>query len=56
MKPTPFNSEKDLAPIPFTIWHCRLAAELKEAGLSWVPHVGRKTRLAPNLASDPLAL
>ena len=40
MKPTPFDPEKHLAPIPFTLKHCRLAAELKEAGLSWVPHVG----------------
>lgn len=40
MKPTPFNPETDLPPIPFDLRHCQLAAELKKAGLPWTPHVG----------------
>ena len=40
MKPTPFNPETDLPPIPFDLRHCRAAAQLKERGLSWTPHVG----------------
>lgn len=40
MKPTPFNPETDLPPIPFEDRHCELAASLKEAGLEWTPHVG----------------
>lgn len=40
MKPTPFNPETDLAPIPFDLGHCHLAAELKKAGLPLIPHVG----------------
>ena len=40
MKPTPFNPETDLAPIPFTEKHCQAASKLKKAGLLWKPHVG----------------
>jgi hypothetical protein len=40
MKSTPFNIATDLPPIPFDMRHCRLAAELRTAGLSWTPHVG----------------
>ena len=40
MKPTPFNPQKDLPPIPFDLQHCQAAAQLKERGLSWNPHVG----------------
>ena len=40
MKPTPFNSETDLPPIPFDLRHCQAAAQLKERGLPWTPHVG----------------
>jgi hypothetical protein len=40
MKPTPFNPETDLSPIPFDEQHRHLAAQLKEAGLTWKPHVG----------------
>jgi hypothetical protein len=40
MKPTPFNPETDFAPIPFHLRHCQVAAELKQAGLPWTPHVG----------------
>ena len=40
MKPTPFNPETDLPPIPFDPRHCQAAAQLKEKGLSWIPHVG----------------
>ena len=40
MKPTPFNPETDLAPIPFEMRHCQAAAQLKEEGLAWTPHVG----------------
>ncbi|UCG20976.1 MAG: hypothetical protein JSU80_14935 [Deltaproteobacteria bacterium] len=40
MKPTPFNPETDLPPIPFDLRHCQAAAQLKERGLSWTPHVG----------------
>ena len=40
MKPTPFNPETDLAPIPFDMRHCLVAAELKQAGMPWTPHVG----------------
>lgn len=40
MHSTPFNIESDLAPIPFDRNHCEMAAQLKEAGLPWNPHVG----------------
>lgn len=40
MKPTPFNPETDLPPIPFDLRHCQAAAQPKERGLSWTPHVG----------------
>jgi hypothetical protein len=40
MYATPFNSETDLAPIPFDRRLCKMAAKLKEAGLLWRPHVG----------------
>ncbi|MBN2433002.1 MAG: hypothetical protein JXQ27_16140 [Acidobacteria bacterium] len=40
MKPTPFDPARDLAPLPFTDDVCRLAADLKAAGLPWEPHVG----------------
>jgi len=40
MKPTPFNPETDLAPLPFD-GRCRQTAlRLKMAGLAWEPHVG----------------
>ena len=40
MKPIPFNSQKDLAPVFFDIKTCRLANELKRLGIPWQPHVG----------------
>ena len=40
MKPTPFNPETDLPPIPFDLRHCQAAAQLKDRGLPWTPHVG----------------
>lgn len=40
MKPTPFDPERDLAPIPFEERVYRAAAGLKAAGLAWRPHVG----------------
>ena len=40
MKPTPFNQEKDIAPLPFNQRLCHLAREMKALGLSWTPHVG----------------
>jgi hypothetical protein len=40
MKPTSFNPETDLPPIPFDLRHCQAAAQLKERGLPWSPHVG----------------
>jgi len=40
MKPTPFNPNTDLPPIPFEDRHCHMAASLKDAGLDWTPHVG----------------
>jgi hypothetical protein len=40
MKPAPFDPETDLATTPFEGRHCQLAAELKDAGLRWTPHVG----------------
>jgi hypothetical protein len=40
MKPTPFNPKTDLPPIPFDLRHCQAAAQLKEGGLPWTPHVG----------------
>jgi hypothetical protein len=40
MKATAFKEETDFPPIPFDIRHCRLANELKNAGLIWKPHVG----------------
>ena len=40
MKPTLFYPETDFAPIPFHLRHCQVAAELKQAGLPWTPHVG----------------
>jgi hypothetical protein len=40
MKPIPFDSSRDLAPMPFSAELCRLGLELKRAGLCWKPHVG----------------
>jgi len=40
MKPIPFSPANNHAPIPFNRQLCLLAQELKEAGLSWQPHVG----------------
>jgi hypothetical protein len=40
MKPIPFNSQKDLAPVSFDTRSCRLANELKQLGIPWLPHVG----------------
>ena len=40
MQPIRFDPKKDLAPIPFDEDICRLAADLKELGLDWRPHVG----------------
>ena len=40
MKPTPFNPETDLPPIPFDLRHCKAAALLNDRGLTWTPHVG----------------
>ncbi|MGD8253240.1 MAG: hypothetical protein PVJ11_01300 [Syntrophobacterales bacterium] len=40
MKPTPFNPETDLPPIPFDLRHCQAAAQVKDRGLPWTPHVG----------------
>ena len=40
MTPIHFNPETDLAPIPFDERICRLAADLKNLGLNWQPHVG----------------
>jgi hypothetical protein len=40
MRPTPFDPQNDLPPMPFEERHCLLAGRLKEAGLPWRPHVG----------------
>ena len=40
MKPTPFNPETDLPPIPFDLRHCQAATQVKDRGLQWTPHVG----------------
>ena len=40
MKPIPFNSDKDLAPIPFVPALIEAARRLKQLGLPWTPHVG----------------
>jgi len=40
MQATPFELSEDLEPIPFTRELCKLAFEMKEAGLPWKPHVG----------------
>ena len=40
MKPTPFNPDTDLAPIPFSQELCQTAEQLKQNGLLWHPHVG----------------
>lgn len=40
MKPTPFDPQTDLAPIPFDGRHREEARRLKQAGLAWEPHVG----------------
>ena len=40
MKLIPFNSQQDLAPMVFDIRICRLAAEIKQLGITWQPHVG----------------
>ena len=40
MKPIPFNSQKDLAPVIFDSQTCNLANELKRLGIPWKPHVG----------------
>jgi hypothetical protein len=51
MKPTPFNLQEDLPPIPFDERHRLLAQSLKEAGLPWKPHVGCFVR-DPNARID----
>ena len=40
MKTKRFDSEKDLAPMPFDEDICRKALEMKKSGLAWQPHVG----------------
>ena len=40
MKTKRFDSEKDLAPMPFDEDICRKAFEMKKSGLAWQPHVG----------------
>ncbi len=40
MKPTPFDPQTDLPPVPFEARCLRLAAALKQSGLEWNPHVG----------------
>ena len=40
MKPTPFEPETDLAPIPFSTRQLALARRMKDGGLTWRPHVG----------------
>jgi hypothetical protein len=40
MKPTPFDEQEDLEPIPFSDDLRRLALNMKRAGLLWKPHVG----------------
>jgi hypothetical protein len=40
MKPIPFNSQKDLAPMVFDSHICHLAQEIKGLGIRWHPHVG----------------
>jgi len=39
MKPTAFNSETDLPPIPFEKSVCEKALVLKTSGLDWTPHM-----------------
>ena len=40
MKATPFNRDKDLAPLPFDQKICDAAKNLKDSGVEWTPHVG----------------
>jgi hypothetical protein len=40
VKPIAFDPETDLAPIPFDQRTLELALKLKNAGLTWHPHVG----------------
>ena len=40
MKTKRFDSQKDLAPMPFDKDICRKALEMKKSGLAWQPHVG----------------
>jgi hypothetical protein len=40
MTPVPFDTDRDLAPIPFDDRICQLALKLKSSGLEWRPHVG----------------
>jgi hypothetical protein len=40
MKSQKYNSNKDLAPMPFDERICRRALEMKKYGLGWRPHVG----------------
>jgi len=40
MMPLQFDSEADLPPIPFDERNRRLAGEMKNADLTWKPHVG----------------
>jgi hypothetical protein len=40
MRPQRFNSETDLPPMPFDERICRLAQDIKDLGLVWMPHVG----------------
>lgn len=40
MKSTPFDQDRDYAPIPFDRRVLEAARDLKRAGLAWRPHVG----------------
>ena len=40
MTPVHFDPQQDLAPMPFDDRICRLALDMKSAGLKWRPHVG----------------
>ena len=40
MKPIPFDSQNDLAPMVFDNPVCQSALNMKRLGLAWQPHVG----------------
>jgi hypothetical protein len=40
MKPVQFDTEKDLAPLPFEDRICNKALQMKASGLKWQPHIG----------------